>query len=98
MALPLRGTRSSLAGARHACKQAKGALLRHTIAPVPLYQIRVHFETDRPEEVDGLIDAFERAICPHRADEEHRCPNRWNIMSAELGAAEAAELDDRLNE
>ena len=65
---------------------------------MPLYEIRVHFEADQPEEVDRLMDAFERAICPHRADEEHRCPNRWNIMSIELDAADAAELEDLLNE
>jgi hypothetical protein len=65
---------------------------------MPLYEIRVHFETERREEVDRLMDAFERAICPLPAHQDHRCPNRWNIMTTELDAATAAELDELLNE
>jgi hypothetical protein len=65
---------------------------------VPLYEIRVHFEAEREEEVDRLAAAFERAICPHRVDEAHRCPNRWSIMTIELDAAEAAKLEETLNQ
>jgi hypothetical protein len=65
---------------------------------VPLYEIRVHYEAEREEDVAGLVGAFEQAICPYPADQEHRCPHRWNIATTELAADEAAELDDLLNE
>jgi hypothetical protein len=64
---------------------------------VPLYEIRVHFEADGHQEVDRLVEAFERSICPHAASDDHHCPNRWNIMITELPADEAAELDGLLN-
>jgi hypothetical protein len=69
-----------------------------TISGVPLYEIRVHFEADREDDADRLIDAFAHAICAPPAEQNHRCPNRWNITTTELDPAEAAELDDSLNE
>jgi hypothetical protein len=51
---------------------------------VPLYEIRIHFETDQEQDVERLLEAFELAICPHAAADDHRCPNRWNIMTTEL--------------
>ncbi len=65
---------------------------------MPLYEIRVHFESDDEHELDRVIAGFERVICPHPAAEDHRCPNRWNIMTVELEPAEAAEVDDLLNQ
>lgn len=65
---------------------------------MPIFEIRVHFEADRADEVDRLVEKFERAICPHPADQAHRCPNRWNIITIELNASDAAQLDALLNE
>jgi hypothetical protein len=65
---------------------------------MPLHEIRVHFETDDEADVERLVAAFERAICPHEATAEHRCPNRWNIMTTLLDDSQAAELDGLLNE
>lgn len=65
---------------------------------MPLYEIRVHYEAEREEDVDALCETFERVICPYLATDEHRCPRRWNIMTIELSAEEAAELEGLLNE
>jgi hypothetical protein len=65
---------------------------------VALYEITVHFETDNDEDIERLVQAFERSICPHEATQDHRCPHRWNIMRAVLAPEEAAELDGLLNE
>lgn len=51
---------------------------------MPLYEIRVHYEADRLEDAEALAEAFERVICPHPADQDHRCPHRWNLITAEL--------------
>lgn len=65
---------------------------------MPLYEIRVLFEADGVDEVDRLLKRLEGAVCPYPASEEHRCPNRWFFMTTELPDAEAAELDELLNE
>jgi hypothetical protein len=65
---------------------------------VPLYEIRVYFETDDEHGLERLTAGFERVICPHPPVEDHRCPNRWNIMTIALEPAEAAEVDGMLNQ
>ena len=66
--------------------------------PMALYEIRVHFETEDAQQVEQLTDGVERLICPHPPHSEHRCPNRWNIMTIELDEADAAEVDELLND
>jgi hypothetical protein len=70
---------------------------RVSIGRVPLHEITVHFEAETDEEVERLVEAVERAICPHPPDREHLCPNRWNIMRHVVDPERAAKLDDLLN-
>ncbi|WP_028065633.1 hypothetical protein [Solirubrobacter soli] len=63
-----------------------------------LYEIRVHFETEDAQRVEQLTDEVERLICPHPPHADHRCPNRWNIMTIELDEEDAAELEGVLND
>lgn len=64
---------------------------------MPLYRLKVYFETDDPADVDALTESFERAICPFHADISHACPHRWMITSVALDEEEALALDDLLN-
>jgi hypothetical protein len=65
---------------------------------VTLHKITVYFETDDPEDVDNLMRVIERAICPHPAASDHRCPHRWMTISSELDEDDAAEVEALLNE
>jgi hypothetical protein len=63
-----------------------------------LYEIRVHFETEDVRELEQLTAGVERLICPHPSNADHRCPNRWNMMTIELDDADAAEAQGLLND
>jgi hypothetical protein len=62
-----------------------------------LYEIRVLFETEDAQRVEQLTDEVERLICPH-PPHDHRCPNRWNMMTIELDETQASEVEDLLND
>ncbi|HEX6459389.1 MAG TPA: hypothetical protein VF032_10780 [Thermoleophilaceae bacterium] len=62
-----------------------------------LHRLTVYYETDSNEDLEKLQAAIERAICPTPAFEPHDCPHRWMLITSELDAAEAAELDELLN-
>jgi len=66
----------------------------------PLYEIRVLVEAEDQEEVDALVAATERLICPYDVAQhpDHRCPRRWFIITRSLDEDEAGELRELLNE
>ena len=63
-----------------------------------LVQIKVLVEVESSAEVEQLAETFERAICPHPAEADHRCPRRWFIVSSDLDEDEAADWEELLNE
>jgi hypothetical protein len=50
------------------------------------------------EELDQVIDAISRVLCPLPPETDHRCARRWMVMTHPADEAEVASWEPILNE
>ncbi|HKV86378.1 MAG TPA: hypothetical protein VJT78_00110 [Candidatus Dormibacteraeota bacterium] len=55
-----------------------------------LVSITAIVEAEDDQDLDAVLEAIRRAICPHPGDVDHRCPRGWMTMTHELDEEEAA--------
>ena len=55
-----------------------------------LFSITAIVEAEDDKDLDAVQAAIQRAICPHPAHADHRCPRGWMTMTHELDEEEAA--------